>query len=163
MKNNKTKIRSHILTALVIILPILFSLYSPVLLSIGIRNGIITASFLVFATWFVLSLFIGRSAFWGYTCPYRALQEILGRHILNKKPKYIKADKIKYFVFMLFFLMVSYFILKTGGLKGVDLFASSSNPQIVILIPAFSITVGLLSIIFGSRSFAGIYAPKGFS
>ncbi len=161
MKNHKIRIRSYILVALVIMLPVLFSIYSPILLSLGIRNGIITASFIVFTVWFILSLFMGRSASCGYTCPYGALQELLGNHILNKKPKYVKADKIRYIVFMFFFLMVSYFILKIGGLRGVDLFASNGNPQLVILIPAFIITIGLLSLIFGSRAFCRYLCPQG--
>jgi ferredoxin-type protein NapH len=161
MKNHKIRIRSYILVALVIMLPILFSIYSPILLSVGIRNGIITASFIVFAVWFILSLFMGRSASCGYTCPYGALQELLGKHVLNKKPKHVKADKVRYIVFVLFFLMVSYFILKIGGLKGVNLFAPNGNPQMVILIPAFIITIGLLSVIFGSRAFCRYLCPQG--
>ncbi|WP_424355932.1 4Fe-4S binding protein [Methanobacterium sp. MBAC-LM] len=161
MKNHKIRIRTYILIALVIMLPVLFNLYSPVLLSLGIRNGIITASFIVFAVWFIISLFMGRSASCGYTCPYGALQELVGKYVLNKKPKHVKADKIRYIVFVFFFLMVSYFVLKIGGLKGVDLFAPNGNPQLVILIPAFIITIGLLSVLFGSRAFCRYLCPQG--
>ncbi|MGZ7068960.1 MAG: 4Fe-4S binding protein, partial [Methanobacterium sp.] len=78
MRNQRNKIRGNILIALVIMLPLIFSFYSPVILAWGILNKIITVSSLVFLTWFILSLFMGRSASCGYICPYGALQEILG-------------------------------------------------------------------------------------
>lgn len=142
-------------------LPVLFNFYSPVLMSWGITNGIITASTLIFTTWFILSLFMGRSASCGYTCPYGALQELLGIHILKKKPKSEKADKIRYFVFILFLIMVSYSILKVGGLKEVDLFASNGSTQLIILIIISIIAMGLLSVLFGSRAFCRYLCPQG--
>jgi polyferredoxin len=169
MKNHKIRLRSYILVALVIMLPILFSFYSPVIMAWGILNRIITLSALIFVTWFILSLFMGRSASCGYTCPYGALQEILGGSILKKKPKFEKADKIRYFIFVLFLLMTSYFILKGEGFKGVDLFASNgtysilwiNSAQLAILIPISIIAIGILSIIFGSRAFCRYLCPQG--
>ncbi len=74
MKMGKMRLRNYILIMLVIMLPIIFILYSPVIMAWGIINGIITTSVFVFAIWFILSLFMGRSASCGYTCPYGALQ-----------------------------------------------------------------------------------------
>jgi polyferredoxin len=161
MKNHKIRLRIYILIALVITLPILLNVYSPVLMVWGIQNGIITASFLVFAAWFMLSLFMGRSVSCGYTCPYGALQEILGIHVLKKKPTSEKANKIRYFVFVIFLLMVSFFIFNIGVLKNIDLFASNGNLQLVILITISIITIGLLSIILGSRAFCRYICPQG--
>ena len=169
MKNHKIRLRSYILVALVIMLPLLFSFYSPVILAWGMLNRIITVSSIVFVAWFILSLFMGRSASCGYTCPYGALQEILGGSILKKKPKFEKADKIRYLIFVLFLLMASYFILNGGGFKGVDLFASNgtysilglTSSNLVILIPVSIIAIGLLSIIFGSRAFCRYLCPQG--
>jgi polyferredoxin len=159
MKNTKIRLRNYIIVALVVLLPILFIFYSPVVMAWGIINGIITASVFVFGAWFILSLFMGRSVSCGYTCPYGALQEILNRYIMKKKPKSERADKIRYFIFVLFLLMVTYFVLKSGGLRGINLFASSS--QLVILISAFIITIGLFSIVFGSRAFCRYLCPQG--
>ena len=158
---NKNRLRIHILLLLVIMLPILFKFYSPILMSWGIRNGIITASTLVFAAWFFLSLFLGRSASCGYTCPYGALQEIIGLQILKKKPKSEKADRIRYLVFIGFLIMVSYSILKTGGFKGVDLFASNGNFQLIILVAIFIIAISLLAVLLGSRAFCRYLCPQG--
>ncbi|GAB4312570.1 MAG: hypothetical protein Kow0019_11560 [Methanobacteriaceae archaeon] len=158
MKMQEIRLRNYILIILVIMLPIIFVLYSPVIMAWGIVNGIITASVFVFAAWFILSLFMGRFAACGYTCPYGALQELLSKYTSKKKPKY-KANKIRYFIFILFLLVVSYFILNNGGLKGVDLFAF--NSLLIILIPVFIITIVFLSFIFGSRSFCRYLCPQG--
>ncbi len=56
--------------------------------------------------------------------------------------------------------MLSYFILNNGGLKGVDLFALNGS-LLIILIPVFIITIGFLSLIFGSRSFCRYLCPQG--
>ncbi|MEN6290934.1 MAG: 4Fe-4S binding protein [Methanobacterium sp.] len=160
MKNRKIRTRTYILISLIMCLPLLANLYSPFLMVGGIKIGIITLSSLVFAAWLVLSLFVGRSVSCGYTCPYGALQEILGRYT-NKKPKSEKASKIRYFFFVLFLLIVSYSILKIGGLKGIDLFVSTGNSQLVILIPAFIVITGLLALVFGNRAFCKYLCPQG--
>lgn len=169
MKNKKIRMRSNILVALVIMLPIIFSFYSPVILAWGILNKIITVSSLVFLTWLILSLFMGRSASCGYTCPYGALQEILGGRILKKKLKFEKGDKIRYLVFTIFLFVVSYFFLNGGGIRGVDLFASNgpynvlgmTSSNLIVLIPVSIITIGLLSMILGSRAFCRYLCPQG--
>jgi len=161
MKKHNIRLRIYILVALVLTLPILLNVYSPILMVWGIRNGIITASVLIFAAWFMLSLFMGRSVSCGYTCPYGALQEILGIHVLKKKPKSEKANKIRYFVFVIFLLLVSFLIFNLGVAKNIDLFASNGNLQLVILITISIITISLLSILFGSRAFCRYLCPQG--
>ena len=116
MKNGKIRTRTYILISLMLLLPLLAALYSPFLMVEGVKSGIITLSFLVFAVWLILSLFMGRSVSCGYTCPYGALQEILGGYT-NKKPRSQRANKIRYPFAVLFIIIVSYSILKIGGLK----------------------------------------------
>ncbi len=164
MKNKGIRLRNYILIGLVITLPVLFSFYSPVLIVWGIEGGVITASIIIFATWFILSLFMGRSASCGYTCPYGALQEIFGGQVLKKKPKSEKAGKIRYLVFGLFLLIMLYFTLKVGRIQGLDLFASNgaySASQAIILIPISIIAIALLSIMFGSRAYCRYLCPQG--
>lgn len=160
MKNRNIGARTCILALLVILLPVLANLYSPLLMVEGIKIGLITLSALVFAVWLILSLFMGKSVSCGYTCPYGALQEILGRYT-TKKAKSKKASKIRYLFFMLFLVIVSYSILKVGGLKGVDLLGPIANPQLVILIPAFIVITGILSIVLGSRAYCKYLCPQG--
>lgn len=144
---------------LVITLPLLFNFYSQILMAWGVRSGIITASLIVVALWFILSLFMGRSASCGYTCPYGALQEIIGQHILKKKPKF-KADKLKYLVFIFFIAMVSFSLFKLGGFRGVDLFAPEGNLKL-IMASLFVIVVSFISLLFGSRAYCRYLCPVG--
>lgn len=164
MKNKGIRLRNYILIGLVIMLPLLFSFYSPVLIVWGIEGGVITASIIIFATWFILSLFMGRSASCGYTCPYGALQEICGGQVLKKKAESEKAGKIRYLVFGLFLFVMLYFTLKVGGIQGLDLFAANgaySASQSLTLIPVSIIAIALLSMIFGSRAFCRYLCPQG--
>lgn len=169
MKIQKSQKRTYLLIILVVMLPVLFSIYSPVLMAWGVLNGIITLSAIIFALWFFLSLFLGRAASCGYTCPYGALQEIFGGAVLNKKAKNEKADNIKYFVFLAFITMAIYSILTRGGYQGVDLFASQgvysvmgiASIQLAILIPLSIIAIGTLSMLFGSRAFCRYLCPQG--
>ncbi|MFA0832744.1 MAG: 4Fe-4S binding protein [Methanobacterium formicicum] len=163
MENKGMRLRNYILIGLVIMLPVLFSFYSPVLIVWGIEGGVITASIIIFAAWFILSLFMGRSVSCGYSCPYGALQEIFGGKVLKKKPK-SEASKIRYLVFGLFLLIMLYFTLKIGGMKALDLFASNgaySASQSLILIPISIMAIALLAMIFGSRAFCRYLCPQG--
>jgi len=81
MIKHKIRLRIYILVVLLLTLLILLNLYSPILMVWGIRNVIITVSSLIFAVWFMLSLFMGRSASCGYTCPLRGLQKNLGIYV----------------------------------------------------------------------------------
>jgi len=159
MKNQIIRLRIYILIALVMMLPLLFNFYSQILMAWGIRNGIITASLIVVSAWFILSLFMGRSASCGYTCPYGALQEIIGHHILKKKPESKKADKLKYLVFLFFIGMVSFSLFKIGGLNKVSLFAPEGNIKL-IMASLFIVIVGVFSLL-GSRAYCRYLCPVG--
>ncbi len=50
MKKHKIRLRIYILVTLVITLPLLLNVYSPILMVWGIRNGIITASITYFCS-----------------------------------------------------------------------------------------------------------------
>jgi ferredoxin-type protein NapH len=83
MKKYEIRLRIYILVALVITLPILLNVYSPILMVWGIRNVIITVSVLIFAAWFMISLFMGKSASYGYICPRRRYKKLLGIHVFQ--------------------------------------------------------------------------------
>lgn len=169
MKIQKLSRRTYFLIILVLMLPVLFIIYSPVIMTVGVLNGIITLSAIVFGVWFVLSLFLGRAAACGYTCPYGALQEIFGDKVLNKKAGKGKADYMRYFIFLVFFIVVAYSILSPVKLQGLNLFTSQASPslmsvgglQLVVLIPMSIVIIGTLSLMFGSRAFCRYLCPQG--
>jgi ferredoxin-type protein NapH len=169
MKIQKLTNRTYLLIILVLLLPVLSIIYSPVIMAVGALNGIITLSAIIFAVWFFLSLFMGRAAACGYTCPYGALQEICGDKILNKKAKKRKADYMRYFMFLAFLTVVAFSILTLRKFQGLDLFASQGvysllglgELQLVVLIPLSIIIIGAMSMMFGSRSFCRYLCPQG--
>lgn len=160
MKNYIIQRRIYILIALVIMLPLLFNFYSQVLMVWGVRNGIITASLIVVVVWFILSLFMGRSASCGYACPYGALQEIFGHHILKKKPKSKKSDKLKYIVFIFFIVVASFSLFMIGGFNEIDIFAPEGNLKL-IMASIFVMLIGAISLLFGSRAYCRYLCPIG--
>jgi polyferredoxin len=168
MKIQKLSKRSYLLVILVLLLPVLFIIYSPVIMALGVLNGIITLSAIVFGVWFILSLFLGRAAACGYTCPYGALQEIFGDKILNKKARKGKADYMRYVVFLAFLAIATYFILNLGKIQGLDFSSQAFNSllsfgglKLVILIPLSIVIIGTLSLMFGSRAFCRYLCPQG--
>lgn len=168
VKERKLKNRTFLLIGLALMLPIIFTLYSPVIMATGILNGVITLSALVFILWFILSLFFGRAASCGYTCPYGALQEIFGYRVLNKKPKKGRADYLRYIIFATFLGLVIYTLLNRGLFNGMDLYASSAQYsvlgfriELMILIPLSILVIGTFSIVFGSRAFCRYLCPQG--
>lgn len=125
----------------------------------GVRNGIITFSLIMVTLWLISSLFIGRSASCGYTCPYGALQEIIGHKILKRKPKSGRADKLKYIAFLYFIGIVSLSLFKLGGFNKVILFAPEGNIKL-IMASLFIIIVGVISLL-GSRAYCRYLCPVG--
>jgi ferredoxin-type protein NapH len=170
MNKKNLKIRRLILFSLVILSPVLFGLSSPIIMAFGAINGIITASAIIIVSYFILSLFLGRSASCGYTCPYGALQEVFGGQILKKNPPYrTEANWLRYFIFILFFGIIAFFKFTIGGNPRVDLFLSGGGVnylffnsfQVLILMGTSIIAIGFISIIFGSRAFCRYLCPPG--
>ncbi len=120
-KRNTHLKRNYLLMLLMVLLPVVLNFYSPTLMGWGLRNGIITASVIVFCVWFFLSLFLGRAISCGYTCPYRLIQEICGCWVLNKKARNKEISNLKYLIFAIFFISLSYSIFTLGRFKGVSL------------------------------------------
>lgn len=169
MKIEKFSIRTFILMVLVVMLPVLFLIYSPMIMVLGVLNGVITLSAIIFGVWFFLSMFFGRAASCGYTCPYGALQEVFGGKILKKKVPGGKADYLRYFIFASFLAVVMYSLLSIHKIQGLDLFASQGiysvlgigGQQLILLIPLSILTIGFISIVFGSRAFCRYICPHG--
>jgi ferredoxin-type protein NapH len=91
-----------------LVMPITFNWMSPVLIIMGGFEGYITISFLIFAIWFISSLFVGR-AYCAYGCQWGATQEVLGYVV----PKSLDSEKknnhrkIKFIVFIVWIAIVA--------------------------------------------------------
>lgn len=157
-----------------VVLPITFNWMSPVLIVMGGFEGYITISFLIFAIWFVSSLFIGR-AYCAYGCQWGAIQEVLGYAVPKSLDpvKKINRRKIKYIVFVIWIAFIALGpILNMGYPYGFSPFyptpedptgiISWNEVQITQMIFYFGI-IGSVAILFvlvgGNRSFCNYACP----
>lgn len=168
-KQIKRKIgfRGPVMLMLVIFLPILMIIYSPVKIVLGSLNGVMTFSSVIFISWMILSIFAGRGVSCGYLCPYGALQEVMGGWILNRKAQSSKATKIKYLSFACFLGLIIYSRIAMGGVRGFDPLLISSQLNFVginsfgvmFIVLIFMVGVGLFSLL-GNRAFCCYLCPQ---
>lgn len=100
----------------VIVLPITFNWFSPVLIVMAGFQGYINLSFLFFTIWLGSSFFVGR-AYCAYGCQWGAIQEVLS-YVVPKKlddSKKKSRRKIKYFVFIAWIAFVALGPILIGG------------------------------------------------
>lgn len=70
----RPEIRKAIILTSFLLFPITINYFSPYLIIDGASQGIIAGSFITFALFFLVSLFLGR-AFCGWACPAGGVQE----------------------------------------------------------------------------------------
>jgi polyferredoxin len=152
----RQKVRNALLLISVLLFPIIINYQSPYLIISGSFEGVITGSFLLFASLFVTSLFFGR-AFCGWLCPAGGIQECSAR--VNNRPTGKKQNIIKYVIWIPWILTIAAGFFTAGGIKRIDPIymtdhgISVSNIYgyfIYIPVTALILTVSLA---FGRRSF----------
>ncbi|MDF2844298.1 MAG: hypothetical protein K0R00_2724 [Herbinix sp.] len=103
-----------------LIFPVTLFYLSPYLIILGGITGIITGSFLIFATQFIFSLFFGR-AFCSWLCPAGGLQDCC-TSVTNKRLKNNHVNWIKYIIWVLWILGIIFAFISAGGIHSVDFF-----------------------------------------
>lgn len=152
---------------LVILLPILMIIYSPVKIVLGSFNGVMTLSSVIFISWMFLSIFTGRGVSCGYLCPYGALQEVMGGWILNRKAESRKATKLKYLSFAGFLGLIIYSRLAMEWSRSFDPllispqlnFMGINSYGVMVIALIFIVGVGLFSLL-GNRAFCRYLCPQ---
>lgn len=152
----RQKVRKAIVIISFLLFPITLYYFSPYLIILGAKEGIITGSFIIFTTMFILSLFLGR-AFCGWLCPAGGLQECMSLSN-DKSAKGGKLNWIK-FIIWLPWLTTIILLLVIKGIKKIDFFYQTNNgisttnlfSYIIFYSVVFLIVV--LSLIAGKRSF----------
>ncbi len=117
----RQKVRKLLLLVSFLLFPVTIFYFSPVLIITGGFSGIVTGSFLVFAAQFVLSLVFGR-AFCGWICPSGGLQECCCLQITDKKVKSRKVDWVKYIIWVLWIITITFAFIMAGKVKDVNFF-----------------------------------------
>lgn len=165
MDARRQRVRRKIIFLLFLALPITLNYYSPALMTQGMAEGVLTASFIFWTGLFVTSLVLGRS-FCGWACPFNGLQ--LGWEAVADKPlrrvRYLRW--IKYALWTLWVVGVAAAAVAATGWNGVDLFYNTENivsvdsPQNLIVYFGL-IAFTLLPMTLGKRGFCQYFCLFG--
>jgi ferredoxin-type protein NapH len=149
----RQRARRILLTLMVMLFPLIYYYFSPYLIIMGATEGVVSGSFIVFASMFIGSLFFGR-IFCGWLCPAGGLQELCFK-VNSKNFKGGKWNWTKYFIWVPWIAIIGIMFVQAGGIAAIDLLyqtyygISISDVQSLIL---FLIIAGL---------FAGIALAAG--
>lgn len=116
--NKRQSVRKSLLFISLLLFPITLYYFSPYLIVMGVSEGLVNGSFLVFAGMFISSLFVGR--LWcGWLCPAGGLMEF-GSVMNGKSVK--KGRWIKWVVWIPWMVLIIFFAVKAGGLRKIKPF-----------------------------------------
>ena len=121
----RSKIRKGLVYLALLIFPLTMNYFSPYLSVMAAMEGIIAGCILVFALMFLSGLFFGR-AWCAWICPMAGLSELtnsLNARTVNRK----KLSKVRYTIFVFWFLTIILFLILRGGILGIEPFFMSDN------------------------------------
>ena len=151
MKRQQTR---NILTILMFILfPVIFYYFSPILIIMGASAGIVDGSFILFASLFISSLFVGRF-FCGWICPAGATQELCMK-ANNKSLKNGKKNWIKYAIWTPWIAVIVLMFVQAGGISAVDPLYQTYYGISIQDIQSLVIFLSILGVIAGLALIAG--------
>ena len=150
MKTQNIRRMLVITTAVVFHFVLIFHLFfSPVIIIMASRHGIINASFVAYGIMFILSLFLGR-AYCAWFCPGCGIQEVMNL-VIRKKAKPSKLRYIKYGIFAIWLLViVTGYVL--NGVQGLDIsygFGNITVERKIILTLGATLIILPVTLIFG--------------
>ncbi len=115
----RQRVRRALLLVSFLLFPVTLYYFSPVLIMQGAAEGVITASFVVFAAMFLSSLLLGR--LWcGWACPAGVLQEFA--EPANRRPVSRRLDWIKWAIWLPWIAGIVVLAVRAGGYRSVQPF-----------------------------------------
>jgi polyferredoxin len=115
----RQRVRRALLLISLLFFPVTLYYFSPVLIMQSASEGVINASFLVFAAMFLSSLFVGR--LWcGWACPAGALQELAAP--VNNRTVSRRIDWIKWAIWLPWLAGIVLLAVRAGGYRRMDPF-----------------------------------------
>ena len=143
-----------------LLFPVIYYYFSPYLIIMGASEGVITGTFIVFGSMFIVSLFLGR-AFCGWVCPAGGEQELCTR-IRDKGFKGGKRDWIKYCIWVPWLSIIVIMFYNAGGIKSINFLyqtyygISIQNIESLILFLIIAGAIAVLALVAGKRGFCHI-------
>ena len=115
---NRQAFRGVMTLLMFALFPLIYYYFSPYLVIMGVAEGIVAGSLLVFTLLFLTSLFLGR-AFCGWVCPAGATQELCAK-ARNTSFKNGKRNWIKYVIWVPWLSIILVMFLQAGTILAID-------------------------------------------
>lgn len=153
----RQRFRMGITLISLLLFPVTFYYFSPVLILEAASQGIVAGSFLVFAGLFVTALLFGR-AFCGWLCPVGGLLDICAL-ISDKPARGGRLNWIKYIIWVLWIALIVILALSAGGLHRIEVTYQTTygislmQPHAYIIYYSLLGLFVLLSLTAGKRAF----------
>jgi len=141
----RQKLRQFLLLLSFLLFPVTLFYFSPYLIIQGGVSGIISGSFLVFATLFASSLVMGRT-FCGWLCPAGGLQEAC-RLVVDKRIRRKGIRWIKYILWAPWIAGIIGAFAAAGGIHAVDFFYMTDHGVSAAGIPGLAIYFAIVALI----------------
>ena len=156
MDIKRQRVRQALILVSFLLFPVTLYYFSPVLIIMGMAEGVVAGCFIVFLLQFVTALFFGR-LFCGWICPAAGFQEACfpanDRRINNR------YNWVKYLIWVPWMTAIIMVCLSAGGLRSVNFFyrtdmgISVSNPKAYPIYLTVTGVIILLALSIGRRAF----------
>ncbi|HSN94740.1 MAG TPA: 4Fe-4S binding protein [Anaerolineaceae bacterium] len=156
MKEKKQATRRTVLLVSLLLFPITLNYFSPYLIINGAFVGVLAGSALMFISFFVFSIFLGRF-FCGYLCPAGGIQEVCAG--INTKTTKPGLNRVKWAIWLPWFGAILAGFIVAGGIKQINPFYMTETGFSVAEARAYFIylpvvfLVLILTLTVGKRAF----------
>ena len=156
MNKKRQGIRRALILISFLLFPVTLYYFSPVIIIMGVAEGVIAGCFIVFLLQFVTAFFLGRS-FCGWLCAAAGLQEAC--FAANDKKVSNRYNWVKYVIWIPWITAIVVTCLSSGGLVKVDFFyrtrmgISVSAPKVYPIYLTVTGVIMILAFAIGRRAF----------
>jgi ferredoxin-type protein NapH len=150
---SRQRVRSILLTASGLLVPLTFYYLSPYLVLQAASEGIASGSLVLFGAQFLFALVFGR-AFCGWVCPAGAIAE--GTSRLRDRPfRRRLLDGVKYAVWLPWVGFIVLLSVKAGGLRRIEIGYQTWHGISVSSVYSLAVLAGVLALVVGLTLWAG--------
>ncbi len=115
----RQRLRRALLLSFLLLFPLTFNYYSPVLPVMGLLEGVAAFSLLFWAAWTVAALWLGRAAC-GWICPLAGLQELWGSALQRRPRRSRWLAPLRWALFAAWVAVLAWAAWRGGGLRRVE-------------------------------------------
>lgn len=152
----RQKIRKTMVLISLLAFPVTLYYLSPYLIIQAGIQGIVSGSFLFFATLFISSLLLGR-AYCGWVCPAGGVQACAAT-VTNKKFKGKRRNYIKYIIWIPWIITIILVFVKAGGVKKIEPLYFTDHGISAVGVPGYMMYFTVVGIILILSFVAGRFS-----